>query len=200
MRIRLTVLLALGAVLLLPASAYACACCAESGHWSSATTRLGAHERAELDRVRFSPAATTYVTAAGLEGVKGVTSPAPRYNLVLAKSGRRWKLRLSSAAGRRGTLSFALPASAHAFAADLRNGGTASGGGPLLYKELRLAGAVAGTGDFLPRIRTARYRLILQGRGNACLSARDFTHWTLQVSGGGARFSLFGSLRRSAGA
>ena len=187
---------AAAACLLVPASAFACACCADPGYWSSAVTRLRANELEQLDRIRFSRSATTYVGAGGLDGVLGITSPSTAYGLKQARSGRRWTFRLTSPGERtRGTLSFVLPASALVFATDLRNGRTSMGGGPLLYKEWRLAGTVSGTGDFLPRT-TATYRLILHGRGNVCLDARDFTRWTLQVRGAGARFTLFGSLRR----
>jgi len=113
--------------------------------------------------------------------------------------GRRWTLRLQAPGGRGGTLSFVLPGSTLLFATDLRDGRTSIGGGPLLYKEWRLGGTVSGTGDFLSRANAATYRLILHGRGNACLDARDFTRWTLQVRGGGARFTLFGSLLRPRG-
>jgi len=183
------------AFLLLPASAFACACCAERGYWSSATGRIDAYELGELERVRFAPSATTYVGAAGLEGVSGIAPPSARYRLVQRRTGRRWTLLLTAPGGRRGTLRFLVPRAAELFAADLRDGRSSAGGGPLLYKEWRLEGAVAGMGVFLAGTRVARYRLILHGRGNACLAARDFTHWTLQVTGGGARFSLFGSLR-----
>ncbi len=188
---------AAAACLLVPASAFACACCAGPGYWSSATNRLRPFELGELDRIRFSPSATTYVSTAGLDGVAGITSPSTRYGLEHTKNGRRWTFLLQGPADRlRGTLSFALPASALVFATDLGNGRTSVGSGPLLYKEWRFGGSVTGTGDFLPRTSAATYRLILHGRGNACLEARDFTRWTLQVRGSGARFSLFGSLRR----
>ena len=184
------------AFLLLPASAFACACCAERGSWSSVTSRVGAYEFGELERVRFGPSATTYVGAAGLEGITGIAPPSARYRIALRRTGRRWTLLLSAPGGRRGSLLFLVPHAAQLLAVDLRDGRSSGGGGPLLYKEWRLEGAVAGTGVFLAGMSNARFRLILHGRGNSCLTADDFTHWTLQVLGGGARFALFGSLRR----
>jgi hypothetical protein len=36
--------------------------------------------------------------------------------------------------------------------------------------------------------------LIVQGRGNSCTSAGDFSHWTLVMQGPKANYSLFGDL------
>jgi len=190
---------AVAAFLLVPAAAIACACCADAGYWSSATNRLRTYELGQLDRIRFSPSANTFVGTAGLDGVTGISAASTRYGLIRVKAGRRWTLRLRAPAGGGGSLSFDLPGSALLFATDLRDGRRSIGGGPLLYKEWRLGGTVSGTGDFLSATSGATYRLILHGRGNACLDARNFTRWTLQVRGAGARFTLFGSLRRPSG-
>jgi hypothetical protein len=36
--------------------------------------------------------------------------------------------------------------------------------------------------------------LILQGGGNSCTSAVDFSHWTLVMQGPNANYTLFGDL------
>ena len=52
------------------------------------------------------------------------------------------------------------------------------------------AGFGAGTGTAAP----PRYSLVLQGRGNGCQSAEDFTHWRLKVTGRKADYAFYGEL------
>ncbi len=65
----------------------------------------------------------------------------------------------------------------------------------MLYKEWKLTGEVTGTGAFSATNGVKQsLTLILQGRGNSCTSAVDFTHWTLVMEGPKGRYSLFGEL------
>jgi hypothetical protein len=67
--------------------------------------------------------------------------------------------------------------------------------GPVLYKELMLTGEVTGFGAFNDTSGVNQVlTLILQGRGNSCTSAEDFTHWTLVTEGPKGAYSLFGDL------
>ena len=100
------------------------------------------------------------------------------YRAAGSLSGPRWKIQLSGLP----SLTFAAPSRATSFVADLYDGKVGGGGGPSLYKELRLTGASTGPGT--------HYRLILQGRGNNCLVAEDFTHWRLEVTGGKRKLRL----------
>jgi hypothetical protein len=65
----------------------------------------------------------------------------------------------------------------------------------VLYKEWRFEGEVNGTGFFKAGI-TARtkYFLVLQGRGNSCDAAEDFTHWQLKITGKKADYAFYGEL------
>lgn len=51
-------------MLVLAPSAQACACCAEPGTWFERSGPMAGFEYAELQRVRFSPVAKLYLTAA----------------------------------------------------------------------------------------------------------------------------------------
>jgi hypothetical protein len=65
-----------------------------------------------------------------------------------------------------------------------------------LYKEVRLTGKLAGNGIFASGINNdSRYKLILQGRGNHCLSSDDFKHWILEISGPQSSYSFYGSFK-----
>ena len=71
----------------------------------------------------------------------------------------------------------------------------ASGQGPALYKEWKLSGPAAATGVFEPGGGPRQVlTLILQGRGNSCTDASDFSHWTLVMQGPKANYTLFGDL------
>ncbi len=159
------------------ADAVACACCSDKGTWYEQAAGLKSYERSELARLRFAPTAFDVPSPEGRNG---------SYRVTARLTGASWRIQLSGLPA----LSFKPPARAISFAADLYDGKQGSAGGPLLYKELRLAGSSTGPGT--------RYRLILQGRGNNCLAAEDFTHWRLEVTGGAKKLAVYGSFRRPA--
>jgi hypothetical protein len=83
------------------------------------------------------------------------------------------------------------------YAADTRDGRKSDGGGPLLYKEWRSEGQVSGTGIFKASlVGPSKYFLVLQGRGNGCDDAADFTHWRLSISGPKARYAFYGEMAK----
>ena len=174
---RAIVFLAVLLPLLTAGSASACACCADPGTWYEAGTPFGAQERALLTQLRFSTARTR----ATPEG-----SPVRTFHVTTTLSGRTWRWRLGGGT----TLTFRLPSSAMSFAADIHDGKLGGGGGPLLYKELRLTGRLTTTGA----LRGIRYFLVLQGRGNNCPNAADFRSWYLDISGP-KQVALYGTFR-----
>jgi hypothetical protein len=161
-------------------SASACACCADSGTWYEARSTFDATERGELARLRFTTARYVLTPA-------GNGTPAGAFRVTAALTGRTWRWQI----GANGTLVFGLPATAITFATDLHDGKLSPGGGPLLYKELRVQGRLSAEGG----LRGTQYRLVLQGRGNNCLNAADFRTWHLDVYGAGARYALYGTFR-----
>jgi hypothetical protein len=167
-----------------------CACCADPGTWSEVARRITPEEFAELGRLSFGSMATTFVTPAGLDGIRGITSPSDQYRVVHRGRTRDWRLELSGPNGSRGDLQFTIPDRGTFFMTDLRGDGTAAPGGPVLYKELRVRGPLGGTGSF----RSGTFNFVLQGRGNSCYHADDFTTWILQVRGNGIAYAIFGSL------
>lgn len=199
MRVARLAAAAVTVLLVFPASALACACCADPGYRSERRAPLSGFERKEVARVRLAGAARTFVSPRGLEGVRGIESVSTRYAVSEAVAGLRRTLRFRDGRGHEGRLTFHTGAAAVQFAVDLRDGKQLPGGGPLLLKELRLEGRVTGTGIFRAGLVGApRFRLILQGRGGACFGAADFRNWTLEVRGPRASFSLFGALRAPA--
>lgn len=165
-----------------------CACCAEEGEWYESSQRITDAQLHELNRVRFSTTANTYQTPADDNDLSS------SYALTQTRDGRRWELKFRDEQGKTGTLSFMLPATAVSYGVDMQDR-PPGGVGPALYKEWRLAGTARATGILKKGLAgTARFRLILQGRGNRCEQTEDFKNWILRVSGPRLSYSFYGSL------
>lgn len=173
---------------------HACACCSDPGERDESVQKLEGHTKDELRLVRFGSRARVYMTAAGNEGIAGITDPEARYDLAVSQRGDQWTFTLTSSKKARGQLTFTLPASFTSFAVDKQDGPPNTD--PVLYKEWRLEAPVTSSGSFAPATTgaPATARLVLQGKGNSCTSAGDFTHWMLTVKGPRADFRLFGPL------
>ena len=182
------------ALLLMPARAWACACCSGEGDYWVSTSRPGDYELGVARQIRFDGKARLYMTEAGEDVIKGLTHVAEEYGLGGSLAGNVWRLAFRDGK-QAGTLSLPLPARMTSYAADIHDGQTSPGGGPLLYKEWRFEGQVSGTGIFKAGIvGPTKYLLVLQGRGNGCQDAQDFKHWRLQVSGRKAAYAFYGEL------
>lgn len=184
-------------VLLSPVSAHACACCSEPGHYFNDQLDISEHVFGEFERIRFARTATLYLTAAGLEeDARGIDQPRETYTVTTSIVDKMLKFTFRTGA-HTGTLSLPIPARIWHHSADIHDRKLSPGGGPLLYKEWRFEGDATGTGMFKDGTSSpAKYTLILQGRGNACDNAEDFSNWRLQVEGDKARFALYGKLVR----
>jgi hypothetical protein len=179
-------------VLASPGTAYACACCANRGDHTQQSARIAQFELAELVRLRFGTAAQLRTTPGFPADIRGLRPVAMRYHLSQARHSRIFVLTFRDARGNTGTLGFALPEQATRLAVDLQDGRRSAGGGPLLYREWRLDGRITATGIFADA-GLPRFRLILQGRGNACMNAGDFRSWILRVTGPKAAFTFYGA-------
>jgi hypothetical protein len=197
----IAILLLLFALIAAPApraaeASFMCACCAEPGEWYEHTAKMESYEVTELRNVEFDSTAKLYTTAAGFEGTKGL--PAQYESFKLSDSfGRALNLTLTfrGERGETGSLVLALPRVATTFGADMHDYPEGSAG-PILYKEWRFTGMVRGTGMFRKSIiRGTKFHLVLQGRGNVCLSSSDFKHWRLDITGPRADYAFYGALK-----
>lgn len=199
MRLKRTPILvaAIAGLLLSPSAAFACACCSNPGHYFSGAVDLDEHPLSELKRLRFARTALLYATEAGIEEDSvGIDQPKQNYVLQGAFAGNVWRLTFRSGANT-GALELPLPNKMWNHSADIHDGKLSAGGGPLLYKEWRLEGEIKGSGFFKNGTTApARYVLVLQGRGNGCDSAEDFSNWRLQVHGEKADYAFYGKLNR----
>lgn len=177
------------------AAAFACACCAEPGEWYENTGRLEGHEIEELRGLKFNKTANTYLNAAGFENLKGFPVEYESFNLSTSLSSRlALTMTFKGERGETGALVLSLPKVATSFGADLHDSPEGSAG-PILYKEWRFEGLVTGTGVFRKGMaRGTKFQLILQGRGNNCLSSADFKNWRLDITGPRAGYAFYGDL------
>jgi hypothetical protein len=195
------ILIVLAMLLMLPARAYACACCFNEGEWHQKSNTVDDYHFNEIDRLVFKPAANLYMTEAGEDMIQGMSTVSESYQVTLAKAQRRWTLTFKDAAGKTGTLTFSIPARMVSFTVDMHDSETPGGAGPGLYHEWRFSGPVSGTGIFKKgMIGQTRFHLVLQGRSNSCVGAEAFANWNLQISGPRASYSFYGSFNQSAAA
>lgn len=174
--------------------ALACACCTNEGQRNVATVALDSGKREEIESLRFGDKATLFTGEGDADGVKGIAMPADTYRLAAKWLEGRLVLSFADANGRTGTLSLARPGTISVFEVDPRDRPD-KGQGPRLYKEWKLSAQAAGNGVFQPGIGPRQIlTLVLQGGGNSCTSAIDFSHWTLVMQGPKANYTLFGDL------
>lgn len=183
-------------------TARACACCSEAGHRYEGVNEIGSADRAMLQQIRFTARAELSGRADDTMGLIERSSDEreefPVFVLASAVEPGLLKFRLSREGEERGEINFPLPAVMTRFAVDPRDPADAENPrGPTLYREWRLTGDATLTGMVVKGMHTARVRLVLQGRGNHCVDAQDFTHWFLAVEGKAIQFTLSGELDNS---
>lgn len=179
---------------ILPSDAMACACCAEPGTYIISTKKPTSLEFEELKRIKFSTT-NLFMTAGSPEDIKGISPLSDVFSLNGSLDGNLWKFDVKDQIGNVGSLSLTKPVSMVAFMADIHD--SKSEGEISLYKEWRFKYRVqSGTGIFKSGIAPAtEYFLVLQGRGNVCTQAEDFTHWRLEITGKKAGYAFFGTLK-----
>ncbi len=206
MKLFLTFCLSIVALVsLFPSNAFACACCAEPGEYSISTEKPDDYKLGLLKEIKFNEAANLFMTEAGFDGIKGLSSIAKDYdsndwvaspdffglnNIFAAKT---WKFNFKTKTGKNGTLVLPLPTQMLSFKADIHD---TKEGEVSLYKEWRFKGNVQSGNGFLSAsiIPPTTYFLVLQGRGNNCDNAEDFTHWRLEITGKNSNYVFFGKL------
>jgi hypothetical protein len=170
--------------------AHFCACCAERGDYSITTKKLQDHEISELERLKISET-TLYTNAGSPDNIKGITPLTENYTASLLWQKAGLKFDFKNDKNGIGLLNLLKSPTVVDFRTDTYNEGE-----PILYKELRFKAKVSkGTGFFKKGIApSTEYFLVLQGKGNNCMAAEDFTHWRLEIKGKKADYAFFGKL------
>jgi len=184
-----------------------CACCAEPGTYMISTGKPQQYQLDLLREVEFDKAAMLYMTEAGFDSIKGLSSIEKELDdsswmaspggldLLTSFTGKAWTFNLKSPKGKPGKLSLPVPTQMVTFKVDIHDG-QGGGNGPLLYKEFRFKGTVSSGGGFFASsiVKPTSYFLVFQGRGNGCDNAEDFNNWNLEITGPKARYQFFGKL------
>lgn len=180
--------------LIFPPAASACACCADAGTYSISVLKPEDYEFGELKKIKFTKA-NLFTTPGYPDDIKGISPLGDDYSLKGSLENNLWEFNLSDDKGKTGTLNLLKPVSMVAFLADLHDSKD-TGVGVKLYKEWRFKYRVSGaTGIFKTGFAPqTEYFLVLQGRGNFCTTAADFTHWRLEITGKKANYAFFGKL------
>lgn len=175
-------------------NALACACCTNEGQRSVGTVSLDSGRRQQIESLRFGGTAKLYTGEGDVEAITGIATPSGAYEMTATWRDNRLVFSFRDKNGRIGTLALARPNSIGVFEIDPRSGPDA-GQGPALYKEWKLSAPASATGVFAPGAGARQVlTLVIQGRGNSCTDAGDFTHWTLVMQGPKANYTLFGEL------
>lgn len=175
-------------------TALACACCSNEGQRHVETTTLDPGKWQQIESLRFGGRAKLYTGEADPQDIKGIVAPSQSYGMTAAWRDTHLLFSFRDNNGRTGTLALARPNSISVFEVDPR-GGPDRGQGPALYKEWKLSSPASATGVFEPGGGARQIlTLILQGRGNSCTDASDFSHWSLVMQGPRANYTLFGEL------
>jgi hypothetical protein len=180
-------------------AALACACCTNTGQRYVENTKLQDYQRAIINDVRFNKTAHLFVDERDLADIKGIANPAETYTFSVTRQNNRLVFSFRDGKKNEGTLALTIGDAIAVFEIDPREPGSPihGGTGPQLYKEWRLTAPFAGTGIF--RAGNGGYQritLILQGRGNRCPDAGQFTHWTISVHGPLGGYLFFGDLEK----
>ena len=174
--------------------ALACACCTHEGQRNVATVALDSGKQQEIESLRFAGKATLFTGEADAADIAGIATPSASYELTAKWLDDRLVLSFRDKLGHSGDLSMARPKTVSVFEVDPRDRPD-RGQGPTLYKEWKLSAPAGGSGIFRPGIAPRQLlTLILQGGGNSCTGANDFSHWTLVMQGPKANYTLFGDL------
>ena len=191
-RLALTLGLAIG-LTAATTEAHACACCTNQGQRYVGVAKLDSTLREQISRLRFLAEAELYLGERDTSDIKGITTPSGKYEMHVSQESGRWVFAFNDKAGRKGTLTLAMPATAAIFSVDPRLDEREGGTGPSLFKEWKLTSNASGTGIFTPEVGSGqRITLIVQAHGNNCTSPDMATHWTLMVHGPKADYHFFG--------
>ncbi len=167
-----------------------CACCAERGEYLVKTVKPTKFELDELKRLEIDD--TNLFIAMGSDTVEGISPLSDVFTSKLLMQNALWKFSFTDNKNNLGVLNLAKSPTMIDFRADTYNEGE-----PILYKELRFKYKLTSATGFFQKgfTPTTDYFLVLQGKGNNCMAAEQFTHWRLEITGKKANYAFFGKLK-----
>lgn len=178
---------------ILPVRALACACCAERGDYFEHESAFSDYEVNETARLRLG--SSILRTDDGYpESIRGIESLSENYTINGILKGEVWSLELTGDNSKKAVLNLWRPSHVVSFGVDQNP--LDESNSVILYRELRFKNRVMSATGFLENgiDSETTFSLILQGRGNGCMNASDFSTYILQIKGNKADYSFFGKL------
>ena len=174
---------------------FACACCAERGHYSIDVSKPDAFVVDTIKQLKFS--SVNLFTDAGFpDSITGIKPLNENFSSIEADFGSDvWDFTFRNAGNEIGKLSLAKPVSMVSYMVDLEAADEEKSM-VSLYKESRFKYKVlSATGIFKDGVdKNTDYFLVFRGYGNLCTDPSTFTKYRLEVSGKKASYSFFGSV------
>ena len=182
----------------LPASALACACCAEKGFYLSKSIELKDFYGEIIDKLAPG-SATLFTDAAYPENVKGLGSESTSFSVGSSFGNGIWALNLMDKTKKTGILNFERPRRAHQLMYD--SDPFSEKNMVVLNKQISLTGRVKSASGFLSKGESydMRYELVLNGKGNVCTEASDFKTFFLKINGLMSDYRFYGKLKMNEG-
>ena len=176
-------------------ASYYCACCSEKGYYSISYSKPDSYHLDLLKAMKFSSIANLYMDAGADDSIKGISPIADTYDFKGSFLNPNWNFTVKTA-DKSGNLTLPMPLKMINYKVDTHQGNNEGQGDPVLYKEWRFEGITTrGTGIFRAGIAPmTKYFLVLQGHGNLCDNAEDFTHWRLEITGKQASYAFYGKM------
>ncbi|NNE99464.1 MAG: hypothetical protein HKN25_10640 [Pyrinomonadaceae bacterium] len=174
---------------------FACACCAERGHYSINVSKPSEFVFNTISELEFR-SANLFTNAGYPDNIRGINPLEEAYSSVEASFDKgSWKFTFKNSSGNAGTLTLARPDSMVSYMVDLEASDEPK---PMvsIYKEWRFKyRAINASGIFKNGVdRDTEYFLVLRGKGNLCTNAGDFDSYRLEISGKNAEYSFFGKV------
>lgn len=181
-------------ITLFASNIFACACCAERGHYSIKTSKPDKAVLDMLKNISFT-SANLYTNAGYPDNIKGIKPLNKTFNIKSDFTGNSWKFDLTDDKSKSGKLELLKPISMIEYMVDL-NPSDFEKPVEALYKEFRFKYKVNNAnGIFKDGFdKNNEYFLVLQGSGNLCTNPEDFKNYRLEVTGKKANYMFFGAV------
>ncbi len=179
---------------------FACACCAERGHYSISTSKPSQYVLNTLKDIKLT-SANLYTDASYPEGIKGINPLGDNFSVINNNfAGNIWNIELKDNTSKSGKLDLLKPISMVEYMVDPEPNDEETPN-VTLYKEWRFKYKVNNaTGIFQHGFDKKNvYFLVLQGKGNLCTDPETFKNYRLEITGRNSNFMFFGSVNKEDG-
>lgn len=181
-------------ITLFASNVFACACCADKGHYSISTSKPSKFVFDTLKQLNLT-SAKLYANAGYPDNIKGINPLGNEFSIKSNFGANLWNLNFLDNNSKNGNLDLLKPLSMVEYMVDLEPTNEEIKA-VNLYKEWRFKYKVnEATGIFSQGYdKQSEYFLVLQGRGNLCTNIDDFKSYRIEITGRKSNFMFFGDI------